>query len=119
MAALNIKSTESPSGRTQASKVLDMASTTLEAALTVLEVLSNVTKNVPYLSTITGCIQELIDIQKACSAFNSRCPAVLYSFSRWLTTRRERLSFLPRSEKYLVVLAKDCANSGRTGVMLR
>ncbi|KAF7347071.1 NACHT domain protein [Mycena venus] len=76
MAALDIKSTKSPSKHSQASKVLDMASTTLEAALTVLEVLSSVTKNVPYLSTITGCIQELMDIQKS-MAYNKERAAEL------------------------------------------
>ncbi|KAJ7460218.1 hypothetical protein FB451DRAFT_1500563 [Mycena latifolia] len=44
---------------------MDMASTTLEVALKILGLLSDVTENVPYLNTITGCIQKLIDIQKA------------------------------------------------------
>ncbi|KAJ7465570.1 ankyrin repeat-containing domain protein [Mycena latifolia] len=58
--------TTSPPARATASKtdqVVDVASTVLDDALKVLELLSDVTENVPYLNTITGCIQKLIDIR--------------------------------------------------------
>jgi hypothetical protein len=64
-----------PRGTTKSktSKIIDTTGSTLEAALKILELLSNATENVPYLNTITGCIQKLIDIQKVCSVFESRC----------------------------------------------
>ncbi|KAJ7440876.1 hypothetical protein FB451DRAFT_124089, partial [Mycena latifolia] len=68
MAPLQTELTTSPPARATTSKadeVKDMASTTLEAAIKILELLSDVTENVPYLNTITGCIQKLIDIRTA------------------------------------------------------
>jgi hypothetical protein len=40
------------------------AASSLKNALNVLGLLSNVTQHVPYLGTITGCVQKLLEIQK-------------------------------------------------------
>ncbi|KAJ7689303.1 hypothetical protein B0H17DRAFT_1066855 [Mycena rosella] len=49
---------------TGSSKIKQAARTTLEDALAIFELLSAMTKDVPYLNIIMGCIQRLVDIQK-------------------------------------------------------
>ncbi|KAJ7110901.1 ankyrin repeat-containing domain protein, partial [Mycena epipterygia] len=58
-------------------KITETASTTLEAAIKILDLLGDVTKDVPYLSIITGCIKELINIQKALSDNKKRANELL------------------------------------------
>jgi hypothetical protein len=53
-----------PATQSKIEKIEETASTTLEAAIKILDLLGDVTKDVPYLSIITGCIKELINIQK-------------------------------------------------------
>ncbi|KAJ7243017.1 ankyrin repeat-containing domain protein [Mycena rebaudengoi] len=57
-----------PVTQSKTTQLLDVAATSLEAALKILELLANVTENVPYIGAITGCIQKLINIQKAMGA---------------------------------------------------
>jgi hypothetical protein len=45
-------------------KLADVATTSLEVGIEILGLLSDVTKNVPYLGTISGCIEKLIDVRK-------------------------------------------------------
>ncbi|KAF7347073.1 Pfs domain-containing protein [Mycena venus] len=80
MAPPTTKSTRPPSGYatdSSSDKVLGPACTSLEAALKIFQLLSNVTKNVPYLNTITGGIQALIDIQKMMSHNKERTADLL------------------------------------------
>ena len=48
------------------SDVAHTASSALKDALDILGLLSNVTQHVPYLGTITGCVQKLLEIHKVC-----------------------------------------------------
>ncbi|KAJ7444356.1 hypothetical protein FB451DRAFT_76721 [Mycena latifolia] len=64
MTTLQTELETSPPARSATSEA-DMTCTALEAAIKILELLTNVTKNVPSLNTITGCIQKVLDIQMA------------------------------------------------------
>jgi hypothetical protein len=55
-----------PSTQSKTEKLADVATTSLEVGIEILELLSDVTKNVPYIGVITGCIQKLIDVRKVC-----------------------------------------------------
>ncbi|KAJ7487141.1 ankyrin repeat-containing domain protein [Mycena latifolia] len=80
MTPLPTNSTTLPPARAPASKAdqaIDTASTILQDALKILELLTDVTENVPYLNTITGCIHTLIDIQKAMSDNKKRANELL------------------------------------------
>ncbi|KAJ7440238.1 ectomycorrhiza-induced ankyrin-domain/NACHT-domain-containing protein [Mycena latifolia] len=80
MTPLPTNSTTSPPARAPASKAhqaIDKASTILEDALKIFELLTDVTENVPYLNTITGCIHKLIDIQKTMSDNKQRANELL------------------------------------------
>ncbi|KAJ7689306.1 hypothetical protein B0H17DRAFT_640612 [Mycena rosella] len=62
---------------TDSSKMKQAASSTLEDALAIFELLSNLTKDVPYLNIIMGCIQRLVDIQKTMKANKERAHDLL------------------------------------------
>ncbi|KAJ6562795.1 hypothetical protein DFH09DRAFT_1315865 [Mycena vulgaris] len=53
-----------PATQSKTDKLADGATTSLQVALKILGLLTDVTENVPYINTITGCIQKLIDIRK-------------------------------------------------------
>ncbi|KAJ6514053.1 hypothetical protein DFH09DRAFT_1197038 [Mycena vulgaris] len=56
---------------------VDTATTTLEAAFKILQLLTVVTANVPYLNAITGCIQKLIEVQRVLSDNKKRADDLL------------------------------------------
>ncbi|KAJ7237631.1 hypothetical protein C8J57DRAFT_1246916 [Mycena rebaudengoi] len=53
----------------------------LEVGIAILELLCDVTKDVPYLGTITGCIQSLIDVQKSMKHNKKRAEVLLSHIS--------------------------------------
>ncbi|KAJ7884235.1 ankyrin repeat-containing domain protein [Mycena leptocephala] len=58
------KATKTRPASATLSEVADTASSALQNALDILGLLSNVTQNVPYLGTITACVQKLLEIHK-------------------------------------------------------
>ncbi|KAJ7898971.1 hypothetical protein B0H13DRAFT_2664450 [Mycena leptocephala] len=66
-----------PATESKTVQVSDVAATSLEVALEILKLLTDVTENVPYINTITGCIQKLIDIRKEMSDNKSRADELL------------------------------------------
>ncbi|KAJ6524866.1 hypothetical protein DFH09DRAFT_1286274 [Mycena vulgaris] len=66
-----------PVTQSKTDKLADVATTSLEVALEILGLLTDVTKNVPYINAITGCIQKLIDIRKAIGANKRRAEDLL------------------------------------------
>ncbi|KAJ7182472.1 ankyrin repeat-containing domain protein [Mycena crocata] len=62
-----------------AAQVEVVASSSLEVAVEVLRLLSGLSENVPYLGAIAGCVQRLLDIQKAMSANKQRAQDLLES----------------------------------------
>jgi hypothetical protein len=63
-------STPSPDGSTPSPDVAipspDVVTTSLEVGLEIFKLLSDMTKNIPYLGAITGCIQNLINVWQVC-----------------------------------------------------
>jgi hypothetical protein len=53
-----------PATQSKTDKLADAATTSLGVGIEILGLLSDVTKHVPYLGAITGCIQKLIDVRK-------------------------------------------------------
>ena len=47
-------------------KFVDVATTSLKVGIEIVRLLSGVTKNVPYLGVIAGCIEKLINVQEVC-----------------------------------------------------
>ncbi|KAJ6547770.1 hypothetical protein DFH09DRAFT_1170518 [Mycena vulgaris] len=68
---------QAPATGPKMNQVLDASTTALENALKVLEMLSAVTEDVPYLNGITGCIQKLIAIQRTMSDNKTRADDLL------------------------------------------
>ncbi|KAJ6524894.1 hypothetical protein DFH09DRAFT_1372078 [Mycena vulgaris] len=66
-----------PATQSKTDKLADAAITSLEVALKILGLLTDVTENVPYINAITGCIQKLIDIRKAIGANKKRAEDLL------------------------------------------
>ncbi|KAJ6537492.1 hypothetical protein DFH09DRAFT_1090846 [Mycena vulgaris] len=66
-----------PATQSKTDKLADVATTSLEVALKILGLLTDVTENVPYINAITGCIQKLIDIRKAIGANKKRAEDLL------------------------------------------
>ncbi|KAJ7903935.1 hypothetical protein B0H13DRAFT_2663555 [Mycena leptocephala] len=58
------KAPSAPGAGSKSTKLMERATTSLEVAVGILEQLSGVTENVPYLNAITGPIQKLIQIHK-------------------------------------------------------
>ncbi|KAJ6533911.1 kinase-like domain-containing protein [Mycena vulgaris] len=54
-----------PATQSKADKLANVATTSLEIGIKILGLLSDVTKDVPYLGAITSCIQKLINIRKS------------------------------------------------------
>ncbi|KAJ7067345.1 hypothetical protein C8F01DRAFT_1247725 [Mycena amicta] len=59
------------------SQIVTIAATSLEVALGILQTLTSVTENVPYLNAITGAIQKLIKFQKAMTDNKKRADDLL------------------------------------------
>ncbi|KAJ6486333.1 hypothetical protein DFH09DRAFT_1291575 [Mycena vulgaris] len=55
-----------PATQSKTDKLADVATTSLEVGIEILGLLSDVTKDVPYLGAIKSCIQKLINVRKAC-----------------------------------------------------
>ncbi|KAJ6537485.1 hypothetical protein DFH09DRAFT_1283512 [Mycena vulgaris] len=66
-----------PATQSKTDKLADAATTSLEVALKILGLLTDVMENVPYINAITGCIQKLIDIRKAIGANKKRAEDLL------------------------------------------
>ncbi|KAJ7247524.1 hypothetical protein C8J57DRAFT_1359167 [Mycena rebaudengoi] len=78
-------------------KLADVATTSLEVGIEILGLLSDVTKNVPYLGTISGCIEKLIDVRKSMKSNKERAEALLNSI--WDVSRVLAMSLQPMDPK--------------------
>ncbi|KAF7350321.1 hypothetical protein MVEN_01336600 [Mycena venus] len=67
-----------PATQSKSDRFADVATTSLEVGIKVLGLFTDVTKNVPYINAITGCIQTLVDIQKSMKS-NKECAEALLS----------------------------------------
>ncbi|KAJ7182463.1 ankyrin repeat-containing domain protein [Mycena crocata] len=80
-------------------KIVDAATSSLEAALDILELLSDLTENVPYLGAVAGCIQKLIDIQKTMSANKERAAQLLENIGELSRVVAQGLKDLPTDKQ--------------------
>ncbi|KAJ7925528.1 ectomycorrhiza-induced ankyrin-domain/NACHT-domain-containing protein [Mycena leptocephala] len=95
-------------------KLVDAATTSLEVGIEVLGLLSDVTKHVPYLGAITGCIQKLIDIRKRAETLLNN----IWDVSRVLAVGLQPMDAQSQStaanllkddlQRYQIVLAETC-----------
>ncbi|KAJ6537559.1 hypothetical protein DFH09DRAFT_1283536, partial [Mycena vulgaris] len=68
-----------PATQSKADKLANVATTSLEVGIKILGLLSDVTKDVPYLGAITSCIQKLINIRKSMKHNKEHSEALLNS----------------------------------------
>src|ERR1700761_3851450 len=64
-------------------KFVDVATTSLKVGIEIVRLLSGVTKNVPYLGVIAGCIEKLINVREVCfsavpPAIRFQCPCTVH-----------------------------------------
>ncbi|KAJ7253929.1 ectomycorrhiza-induced ankyrin-domain/NACHT-domain-containing protein [Mycena rebaudengoi] len=97
-----------PAIQSKTGKLADVATTSLEVGIEILRLLSDVTKNVPYLGAITGCIQKLIDVRKSMKNNKERAEALLnniWDVSRVLAAGLQPMD--PQSQSTAANLLKD------------
>ncbi|KAJ7215247.1 hypothetical protein C8J57DRAFT_1255529 [Mycena rebaudengoi] len=97
-----------PATQSKTEKRADVAAASLEVGIEILELLSDVTKNVPYLGAITGCIQKLIDVRKSMKSNKERAEALLnniWDISRVLARGFQPMD--PQSQSTAANLLKD------------
>ncbi|KAJ6475511.1 hypothetical protein C8R45DRAFT_1159603 [Mycena sanguinolenta] len=61
-----------PAPESTTSKAIDNATNALDTALSILETLSDLTANVPYLNAVTGVVKHLIEIREAVKSNKER-----------------------------------------------
>ncbi|KAJ7247552.1 ectomycorrhiza-induced ankyrin-domain/NACHT-domain-containing protein [Mycena rebaudengoi] len=97
-----------PAIQSKTDKFANVATTSLEVGIEILGLLSNVTKNVPTLGLITGCIEKLIDIRKSMKNNKERAEALLngiWDVSRVLAVGLQPMD--PKSQSTAATLLKD------------
>ncbi|KAJ7254178.1 ankyrin repeat-containing domain protein [Mycena rebaudengoi] len=110
-----------PATQSKTDKLADAATTSLEVGIQILGLLSSVTKSVPYLGVITGCIVKLIDIRKSMKNNKERAEALLNSIwavSRMLAEGLQSIDLQSQStaanhlkddlQRYQIVLDETC-----------
>ncbi|KAJ7196239.1 ankyrin repeat-containing domain protein [Mycena pura] len=113
-----------PTSATQSKtdKFVDVATTSVKVGIEILGLLSGVTKNVPYLGVIAGCIEKLINVRESMKSNKGRAGALLDSIwevSRVLVAGLQRMDAQSQStaanilkndlERYQIVLTETCA----------
>ncbi|KAJ7215570.1 ankyrin repeat-containing domain protein [Mycena pura] len=116
------KSVPPPTSATQSKtdKFVD-AATTLKVGIEILGLLSGVTKNVPYLGVIAGCIEKLIKVRESMKTNKARAGALLdniWEVSRVLVAGLQNMDPQSQStaannlkndlERYQIVLTETC-----------
>ncbi|KAJ7208362.1 ankyrin repeat-containing domain protein [Mycena pura] len=103
-------------------KFVDVATTSLKVGIEILGLLSGVTKNVPYLGVIAGCIEKLINVRESMKSNKGRAGALLdniWEVSRVLVAGLQCMDPQSQStaanilkndlERYQIALTETCA----------
>ncbi|KAJ7192002.1 hypothetical protein GGX14DRAFT_406692 [Mycena pura] len=113
-----------PTSATQSKtdKLVDVTTTSLKVGIEILGLLSGVTKNVPYLGVIAGCIEKLINVRESMKSNKGRAGALLdniWEVSRVLVAGLQRMDPQSQStaanilkndlERYQIALTETCA----------
>ncbi|KAJ7067281.1 ectomycorrhiza-induced ankyrin-domain/NACHT-domain-containing protein [Mycena amicta] len=86
------------------SQVVTVAATSLEIALGILQTLTSVTENVPYLNAIAGAIQKLIKFQKAMTDNKKRADDLLNNIGNVSCVLAQGLRDLDGQEQNTAIL---------------
>ncbi|KAJ7196234.1 ankyrin repeat-containing domain protein [Mycena pura] len=108
--------------QSKTNKFVDAATTSVKVGIEILGLLSGVTKNVPYIGVIAGCIEKLINVRESMKSNKGRAGALLDSIwevSRVLVAGLQHMDAQSQStaanilkndlERYQIVLIETCA----------